>query len=107
MDGATFDNLPREEPRSTAARARKPTIMLDYEDDAIGIAKRLLFEAETPAVALDIAKGEAAGRQARLFVDGEPLCSLLKADDEHPYWIVAGSPAWQSGEHSQPSKEEP
>ncbi|MBB6425365.1 hypothetical protein [Sphingopyxis sp. JAI128] len=75
---------------AAAPRRRKPTIMLQYDDDAIGIGKRLLFEAETPAAALEIAAGEAAGRHASLFVDGEPLCSLLKTGDEHPYWIVAG-----------------
>lgn len=75
-----------------AASRRKPTIMLHYDDDSLGIGKRLLFEADTPATALEIAAGEAAGRHARLFVDGEPLCSLLKADDENPYWIVAGLP---------------
>lgn len=73
------------------AAPRKPTLALHYDDDRIGIGKRLLFEAATPAAALEVAAGEAAGRQARLFVDGAPLCSLLKADDEHPYWVVAGS----------------
>lgn len=68
---------------------RKPTLMLHYDDDAMGLEKRLLFEAATPAAALDVAAGEAAGRHARLFVDGTPLCSLLKADEDHPYWIVA------------------
>ena len=68
---------------------RKPTLMLHYDEDHIGLEKRLLFEAASPASALDIAAGEAAGRSARLFVDGAPLCSLLKADDDNPYWIVA------------------
>lgn len=71
------------------APARKPTLMLHYDEDHIGLEKRLLFEAASPASALDIAAGEAAGRSARLFVDGAPLCSLLKADDDNPYWIVA------------------
>ncbi len=73
--------------------ARKPTIMLQYDDDHIGLEKRLFFEASTPAAALEIAAGEAAGRSARLFVDGAPICSLLKADEENPYWIVAASAA--------------
>ena len=71
------------------APARKPTLMLHYDEDHIGLEKRLLFEAASPASALDIAAGEAAGRSARLFVDGAPLCSLLKADDDNPYWVVA------------------
>ncbi|OHD03206.1 MAG: hypothetical protein A2885_05660 [Sphingopyxis sp. RIFCSPHIGHO2_01_FULL_65_24] len=75
------------------APARKPTLMLHYDEDHIGLEKRLLFEAASPASALDIAAGEAAGRSARLFVDGAPLCSLLKADDDNPYWVVAAPTA--------------
>lgn len=75
------------------APARKPTLMLHYHEDHIGLEKRLLFEAASPASALDIAAGEAAGRSARLFIDGTPLCSLLKADDDNPYWIVAAPTA--------------
>lgn len=71
----------------------KPTLTLHYDEDDIGLEKRLLFEAENPAGALEIAAGEAAGRTARLFVDGMPLCSLLKADEDNPYWIVAASAA--------------
>ncbi|NYF33648.1 hypothetical protein [Sphingopyxis sp. JAI108] len=73
------------------APSQKSTLMLHYEDDDIGLEKRLLFEAATPAAALEIAAGEAAGRHARLFVDGTPLCSLLKADEDNPYWIIATS----------------
>lgn len=87
---ALLSGQPHPEGQASASvPPRKPTITLHYDDDAIGIEKRLLFEAATPAAALEVAAGEAAGRHARLFVDGEPLCSLLKADNEHPYWIIA------------------
>ncbi|WP_144037832.1 hypothetical protein [Sphingopyxis sp. KK2] len=90
------------------AAARKPTIMLHYGDDALGLEKRLLFEAAGPAAALDVAAGEAAGRNARLFVDGEPLCSLLKADEDFPYWIVGASgPAPNELSVSEMSEDEP
>ena len=86
-------------PNDTAALAsdagpaapQKATLMLHYDDDDIGLEKRLLFEAANPAAALEIAAGEAAGRHARLFVDGTPLCSLLKADEDNPFWIIATS----------------
>lgn len=90
------------------APPRKPTLMLHYDDDHIGLEKRLLFEAATPAAALEIAAGEAAGRYARLFVDGTPLCSLLKASEDNPYWVVAASAAQTSDDPiSTPSEEMP
>ncbi|MGL3821900.1 hypothetical protein [Sphingopyxis sp. R3-92] len=90
------------------AVTRKPTIMLQYGDDTLGLEKRLLFEAAGPAAALDVAAGEAAGRHARLFVDGEPLCSLLKADEDFPYWIVgASSPVPKELPAADKSEDEP
>lgn len=69
---------------------RRTTYTLCYDDDALGLPKRIEFEAESPAMALEIAKGEADGRQARLLVDGEPLCQLVKAPAaDAPYWIIA------------------
>lgn len=87
------DQLPAMTSDASPAPRRKPTLTLYYDEDDIGLEKRLLFEAENPAGALEIAAGEAAGRTARLFVDGMPLCSLLKADQDNPYWIVAASAA--------------
>lgn len=76
--------------RSRAATFRRATYTLCYDDDALGLPKRIEFEADSPATALEIAGGEADGRQARLFVDGEPLCQLVKASAaDAPYWIVA------------------
>lgn len=73
------------------AALQKSTLVLHYDDDGIGLEKRLFFEAATPAAALEIAAGEAAGRHARLFVDGRPLCSVVKADEDHPFWVIAAS----------------
>lgn len=91
---------------ASAAPRGKPTLTLHYDEDDIGLEKRLLFEAESPAGALEIAAGEAAGRTARLFVDGMPLCSLLKADQDNPYWIVAASAARTSDDPISTSTEE-
>jgi hypothetical protein len=84
------------------AAPQKSTLALHYDDDDFGLEKRLLFEAATPAAALEIAAGEAAGRQARLFVDGTPLCSLLKANEENPYWIVAAPASRMNDEPDAP-----
>ena len=73
-----------------ASKARRLTYTLHYEEDALGLPKRIEFEADSPATALEIAMGEAAGRRALLLADGEPLCQLVKAAaDPAPYWIVA------------------
>ena len=73
-----------------AGQVRRRTYTLRYEEDALGLPKRIEFEAESPAAALEIAMGEAEGRRALLLADGEPLCQLVKAAaDPAPYWIVA------------------
>lgn len=74
--------------------SRKVTYTLRYDEDAVGLPKRIEFEAENPATALEIAMGEAEGRRALLLADGEPLCQLVKAAaDPGPFWIVARDPA--------------
>lgn len=79
---------------ATAACASRATYSLHYEDDALGIAKRVEFEAGSAAYAWEIALAEADGRQALLLEDGRPLCRLIKAlPGEAPYWIVADGPA--------------
>jgi hypothetical protein len=66
------------------------TYTLRYDDDALGVPKRIEFEAASPATALEIAQGEARGREALLLVEGLPLCRLAKAADaDPPYWIIA------------------
>lgn len=72
---------------------RRMTYTLCYDDDALGLPKRIEFEADSPAMALEIAEGEADGRQARFLVDGEPLCQLVKAPAaDAPYWIIVNEP---------------
>jgi hypothetical protein len=66
---------------------------LRYEDDALGIEKRVEFEAQSAAYALEIARAEVDGRQALLLENGRPLCRLMKAlPGEAPYWIIADRP---------------
>ncbi len=106
MSARLPDQLPAMTSDASAAPRGNPTLTLHYDEDDIGLEKRLLFEAESPAGALEIAAGEAAGRTARLFVDGMPLCSLLKADQDNPYWIVAASAARTSDDPISASTEE-
>jgi hypothetical protein len=74
----------------TAASASRRTYTLCYEDDAVGIGKRVEFEATNAAVALEIALGEADGRRALLLESGRPLCRLQKAaPGDATFWIVA------------------
>lgn len=78
---------------AAAPCAPRATYSLHYEEDALGIAKRVEFEARSAAYALEIAVAEADGRQALLLEDGRPLCRLIKAlPGEAPYWIVADGP---------------
>ena len=87
-----IEAAPPGDPRS-AAGTRRATYTLCYDDDALGLPKRIELEAESPAMALEIAEGEADGRQARLLVDGEPLCQLVKAPAaDAPYWIIGREP---------------
>ncbi|WP_432769978.1 MAG: hypothetical protein HEQ22_04315 [Sphingopyxis sp.] len=65
---------------------RTVTYTLRYDEDAVGLPKRIEFEADSPAAALEIAMGEAEGRRALLLADGAPLCQLVKAAcDSAPY----------------------
>lgn len=71
----------------------RATYTLHYEEDALGVEKRVEFEARTPAFALEIARSEAEGRQALLLENGRPLCRLVKAlSGDASYWIVAQRP---------------
>ncbi|WP_192648720.1 hypothetical protein [Sphingopyxis sp. OAS728] len=75
----------------TAPRVREnATYTLCYEDDCRGLEKRVRFEAENAAVALEIARGEAGGRWAILMCEGEILCRLEReAVGSSEYWVVA------------------
>jgi hypothetical protein len=80
----------------SAAAVSRRTYTLRYDDDAVGIGKRVEFEAANAAYALEIARGEADGRRALLLEYGRPLCRLEKAvPGDASFWIVAadGMPA--------------
>jgi hypothetical protein len=65
------------------------TYALRYEDDGIGIEKRVEFEADTPAQALLIAQSEAEGRWAELSADGRPICLLGRENlGAGNYWVI-------------------
>lgn len=71
---------------------RLATYILCYQDDRRGLEKRVHFEAVSPAVALDIARGEAGGRWALLLCDGEVVCRLEReAVGLGEYWLITGS----------------
>lgn len=83
-------------PAVTAPRGRAPrtTYSLHYEDDRLGLAKRVEFEAGSAAYALEIAVAEVEGRHALLLEEGRPVCRLVKASPgESPYWIIAAGEA--------------
>lgn len=64
-----------------------PTFTLHYQDDGVGLDKRVEFDGSCPGAALGVARNERPGRQATLLVDGAPLCRLGQTD--HGLWIVA------------------
>ncbi len=67
------------------------TYTLCYEDDHRGLEKRVRFEARSPAIALDIARGEAEGRWALLMRGGEILCRLEREDiGPGSLWVIDG-----------------
>ncbi|KGB53803.1 hypothetical protein OVY29_03400 [Sphingopyxis sp. SE2] len=49
---------------------------LQFEDDGVGLAKRMEFEAASASVALEIAERECDGRWALLACDGQPVCRV-------------------------------
>ncbi|WP_033074747.1 hypothetical protein [Sphingopyxis sp. MWB1] len=62
---------------------------LRYQEDGVGQAKRVEFDAANPAYALSIAAGEARGRWAELSRAGTPLCHLGSARSGEDYlWII-------------------
>ncbi len=64
-----------------------PTFTLHYEDDGLGLDKRVEFDGSSPATALEIASSEPPGREAILSADGQPICRLAHAD--RGLWVVA------------------
>ena len=65
------------------------TYMLRYEDDGLGVEKRVEFKADTPAQALLIAQAEAEGRWAELSADGKPICRIGRENvGTGNYWVI-------------------
>ena len=65
------------------------TYSLQYEDDGLGLAKRVEFEGRSAALVLWVAHGEAEGRWAKLFADGRPICRLGRsATSAGDFWIL-------------------
>lgn len=65
------------------------TFTLRYADDGLGLEKRVEFDADTPAQALEIARGEAAGRWAELSIEGRPICRLgREGTGADHYWVI-------------------
>lgn len=76
-------------PAHLAVANNRITFSLYYDDDDVGIAKRVEFEAPNAALALDIAGGEAEGRLVILCEGARPLCRLVKsAAGTAPLWVV-------------------
>ncbi|MBJ7501188.1 MAG: hypothetical protein JHC57_15645 [Sphingopyxis sp.] len=66
------------------------TFTLRYDEDGLGLEKRIEFDAGNPAQALLIAQGEAAGRWAELSANGKPICRLGRAGaGAGDYWVIA------------------
>lgn len=72
-----------------AAASNRITFSLYYDDDDVGIAKRVEFEAPNAALALEIAEGEAEGRFVILCEGARPLCRFIKsAAGAAPLWVI-------------------
>jgi hypothetical protein len=54
------------------------TYVLKFAADGRGEPQRVVFEAETAAKALEIARCEAPGRAAELWEDGRKLCTIRR-----------------------------
>ncbi|HET6526875.1 hypothetical protein [Sphingopyxis sp.] len=66
------------------------TYTLRYQDDGLGVEKRVEFDADSPARALGIAQGEAEGRWAELCIDGKPVCRIGRAGTgAGDYWVIS------------------
>jgi hypothetical protein len=54
----------------------KLSYSLQFEDDGVGLARRVEFEAASAGVALEIAEEQCNGRWAVLLCDGAALCRV-------------------------------
>lgn len=68
----------------------KLSYRLQFDDDGVGLPRRVEFEASSAAAALEIAEEQCCGRWALLFCDGAVLCRVgLSAGA----WLIAACPA--------------
>lgn len=65
------------------------TYRLNYAEDGLGLEKRVEFDADSPAHALEIARCEAEGRWAELSVEGRSICRFGREGVglDH-FWII-------------------
>lgn len=90
------DCLPRppkavaaEPATSEPAAIPTTTYVLRYEDRWFGVEKRVAFEAETVAEALELMEREPVGRWAELTCDGRLVCRRGgEPGGGRDYWVV-------------------
>lgn len=70
----------------------KSSYSLCFHDDRRGLAKLVRFEADNPAIALEIAQGEAERRWALLMQDDRTLCYLERETaGDGSLWLIASA----------------
>lgn len=67
---------------------------LQFDDDGVGLPKRIEFEAASAGVALEIAERECNGRWALLVRDGRPVC---RVGHNAGTWTIAPCPSSLNG----------
>ena len=63
---------------------------LQFDDDGIGLPRRVEFEASSAGAALEIAEEQCDGRWAVLLCDGTALCRVGRSAGA---WMIAAYPA--------------
>lgn len=71
---------------SPASALTLSTYRLVFDDDEMGVAKVVEFEARDAAKALEIASTEAAGRSTELWRSGKWLCNIVRKYEN--CWLV-------------------
>ena len=71
------------------AASLRTSYSLLFDDDGVGLAKRIEFEAASASVALEIAERECDGRWALLVCDGKPVC---RVGHNAGTWTIAPCP---------------
>lgn len=59
-----------------AGASIKNSYSLRFDDDGIGLQKRVDFEAVSTSIALEIAESECNGRWALLICEGTAMCQI-------------------------------